>query len=57
MEFAAEDADVERGLGWFVSHQEDDGLWPTGYGQGKKAAAERMWVGLAVCRVLKRFDG
>lgn len=49
------DADIQRGLDWFVSNQEDDGLWPTGYGKGKKASSERRWVGLAVCRVLKRL--
>ena len=33
----------------------EDGLWDTRYGKGKEAERMRRWVGLAVCRVLKRF--
>jgi Squalene-hopene cyclase C-terminal domain len=50
------DPDVRRGIDWFVRHQARDGLWPTGYGKGKKAEASRHWVGLAISRVLLRFD-
>ena len=53
--WARDDAGVQKGLAWFAAHQEPDGLWPTGYGKGKQAAAMRAWVGLAVCRVLQRF--
>jgi hypothetical protein len=53
--FGRDDADVAAGLAWFGDHQQEDGLWPTGYGSGKKAAANRRWVGLAICRVLQRF--
>ena len=55
--FSVDDADVRRGLDWFVANQEEGGLWPTGYGKGKKAEAAKRWVGLAVCRVFKRFAG
>jgi hypothetical protein len=53
--FQGQDPDIFRGLDWFVQHQEADGLWPTGYGSGRKAAENRRWVGLAICRVLKHF--
>lgn len=53
--FGNEDADVARGLDWFLTHQENDGLWPTGYGSGANSEPNRRWVGLAVCRVLKRL--
>lgn len=43
-------------LTWFVHHQED-GLWPTGYSSGRKAADNRRWVGLAICRLLKHYSG
>lgn len=49
------DADVQRALGWFISNQENDGLWPTGYTKGRRAQANRAWVGLAICRVLRRL--
>ena len=51
--FGKEDAEIARGLNWFVGHQEEDGLWPTGYGAGVKAEPNRRLVGLAACRVLK----
>jgi hypothetical protein len=53
--FTIEDPDIARGLDWFLTHQEEDGLWPTGYGSGKKAEANRHWVGLAICRVVKTY--
>lgn len=53
--FHQQDADIAEGLAWFVENQSEDGLWETGYGSGKRAAENRHWVGLAVCRVLKGF--
>ena len=55
--FDRQDTDVARGLHWFLSSQLADGLWETGYGSGRRAEANRYWVGLAACRVLKRFHG
>jgi hypothetical protein len=52
--FGREDRDVATGLDWFLSNQAADGLWETGYGSGKGSQQNRCWVGLAVCRVLKR---
>ena len=53
--FDRQDADVARGLEWFITNQSPDGLWETGYGSGKKAEENRHWVGLAVCRMRKRW--
>jgi hypothetical protein len=53
--FSRKDTDIQKGLDWFVSNQEDDGLWPTGYNKGNRAKAKRQWVGLAACRILKRL--
>jgi len=53
MGFSAQDADVRHGLDWFIAHQQPDGLWEHGYGAGKGAQALRLWVALAVCRVLQ----
>jgi hypothetical protein len=61
--FSADDEDVQRGLRWFVDNQETDGLWRTAYEQKKRkepSAREKStirWVGLAVCRVFRRFYG
>jgi hypothetical protein len=51
----ARDPDVRRGISWFEQHQAADGLWTAGYGEGRKAEAQRHWVGLAICRMLVRF--
>jgi hypothetical protein len=53
--FDKEDADIASGLDWFITQQEEGGLWPTGYGSGSKSEANRHWVGLAICRVLKQY--
>jgi hypothetical protein len=53
--FDQQDKDIARGLDWFMKNQEADGLWDTGYGSGRKAEGMRHWVGLAICRILKRF--
>jgi hypothetical protein len=63
MGFSAEDDDVQKGLGWFVANQHENGLWKTSYEQAKrkemtvKEKDAMLWVGLAVCRVLRRFFG
>jgi hypothetical protein len=53
--FGKDDDDVGRGLFWFLENQMVDGLWDTRYGKGKEAERMRRWVGLAVCRMLRRF--
>jgi hypothetical protein len=53
--FTRKDKDIARGLAWFVENQSGDGLWETGYGSGRNAERMRRWVGLAICRVLRRF--
>lgn len=53
--FDCQDADIFPGLDWFIANQENDGLWPTGYGSGNKAGENRRWVGLAICRILKHY--
>lgn len=56
LDFEADDPEVQRGLNWFYGNQEDDGIWPTGYGKGRRAEEARRWVALGICRVLRRFS-
>lgn len=51
-----DDLRVKQGLNWFRTHQSADGLWETGYGSGPRAEGMRRWVGLAICRMLQRFQ-
>ena len=53
LDFTKGEAEIARGLDWFLTNQEPDGLWPTGYGSGKFADRNRRWVGLAICRIIK----
>jgi hypothetical protein len=55
MRYYADEPQIEKGLAWFRENQARDGLWPTGYGSGRKAERTRCWVGLAVCRMLNLF--
>lgn len=54
MGFPMDDLAIQKGLSWFLLHQEPDGLWPTTYGKGRDGEMVRRWVGLAVCRVFRR---
>lgn len=55
LNFPAAGERIHMGLDWLRVHQSADGLWETGYGLGSRAEENRRWVGLAACRVLKRF--
>ncbi|UCH59320.1 MAG: hypothetical protein JSV61_14015 [Anaerolineales bacterium] len=53
--YSPPDEQLKRGIDWFLTNQSEDGLWETGYGSGGRAGENRHWVGLAICRVLKRL--
>lgn len=48
----AGDPDIARGVAWFIDHQEPNGLWNTGHNRPKGPHSD-LWVGLAICRMLK----
>ena len=59
-----DDEQVRKALDWLVDHQEEDGLWRVSYARPDaldkdtaKAREKRLWVSLAICRVLKRLWG
>ena len=52
--FPAEDPEIARGLRWLSGRQGADGLWDVKLLKtGDKDL--RLWIGLAACRVFKRF--
>ena len=55
MGFSTDDPVVRRGLDWFIANQGLDGLWEHGYGSGARSQPMKLWVALAVCRVLRSF--
>ena len=50
--FQVSDPDITRGVAWFTGNQEPNGLWNTGRNRPKGRHSD-LWVGLAVCRMLK----
>ena len=55
------DAPVQGALDWLREHQQPDGLWKDTYVPGKdqphaRTQSTRLWVSLAICRVLKRLE-
>ncbi len=57
--FTKDDADIKKGLNWFIDNQQPDGLWKIESDKEIKArdTEERLWLGLAICKVLKRYYG
>ena len=60
LDYRRSDAQIERGLDWFRTHQGQQGaplygLWAHGYGTGPHVQEQLAWTGLAVCRVFKRL--
>lgn len=53
--FSLDDLNVQQGLDWFRENQQENGLWPTGYGKGTEADLNQAWVALAVGRMFLRF--
>jgi hypothetical protein len=56
------DEPMDQAINWLVDHQEGDGLWKVTYATGKdadnaRAGETRLWVSLAICRVLGRLSG
>lgn len=60
--FTSDHPKVRKGLEWLIEHQSPDGLWENSYKKGAKkydtesAAEGKLWVSLAICRVLKNFE-
>jgi len=54
MDFPAEDADISKGVDWFIQHQESSGAWQASYGKSQHYDSD-LWITYAICRVLKYF--
>ena len=54
--FSADDEEVNKALEWFVSKQQENGSWRLSLLRTKDKDLSR-WIGLAICRVFKRFYG
>ena len=52
-----DDPDIKKGLNWFIDNQQKDGLWKieTNKPINPKDNEARQWLGINVCRMLKRY--
>ncbi len=55
--FTLKDKDIEKGIEWFLTHQDNSGLWPTKFDKGEKekVALNKMWIAYDICRILKLY--
>lgn len=55
--FTKDDPDIKKGLDWFIDNQQPDGLWKLENDKNIKPKDEeaRQWLGLNICRVLKKI--
>ncbi len=53
--FDGDDERIRRGLEWFRDRQRGDGGWGLHLLKGKSIDDLPLWMGLAICRVFKRF--
>jgi hypothetical protein len=51
---AADHLGIQRGLDWFIEHQDPDGGWSMHILRGKERDVPQ-WLGLAICRVFARL--
>jgi hypothetical protein len=57
--FSKDDPDIKTGLNWFKENQQKDGLWKIESDKEIKVkdTEARLWLGLAICRLLKKYYG
>ncbi len=57
------DPDIRKAFEWLFRNQEKSGLWKTSYSrihkntETQKTERERLWITLAICRIVKRVYG
>ncbi|MCX6083535.1 MAG: hypothetical protein NT102_01010 [Caldiserica bacterium] len=57
-----EDPQIQQASAWLALHQQENGLWRVSYAGAQeretaKVQEMRLWVTLAICRILKRLYG
>jgi hypothetical protein len=61
IDLKAPDINLDKALNWLIMHQQEDGLWKISYSKihkapdNKQSAEKRLWISLAICRILKRL--
>jgi hypothetical protein len=61
MGYSLNDPQIQRAIGWFIEHQQPDGLWKLNYysdapeKSSSKVLEVKLWVTLAICRILQKL--
>jgi hypothetical protein len=55
-----DDVQIQKALAWLAEHQQQSGLWKVSYAKAQeqetaKVLEMRLWVTLAICRIVKRL--
>ncbi len=61
MGYSSQDPQINRAIHWLIENQQPDGLWKINYfsnapeKNSAKVSEMKLWVTLAICRILKQF--
>jgi hypothetical protein len=53
--FSAEKPSVIKALQWFITRQQQNGLWELKILKGRNRHILQLWLALSICRILKRL--
>jgi hypothetical protein len=53
--FSKQEPEIERSLNWFITQQRNNGMWDLRITKGENKDVIKAWLGLAICRIFKRF--
>jgi hypothetical protein len=59
LRFSKDDPDIKKALDWFIENQQPDGLWKIDQYKEitPKDIEAQLWLGLRICRMLKKYFG
>jgi hypothetical protein len=55
LKFSKQEPHIGKAMGWFIRHQQRDGLWKLKILKGQHKDVLQLWLALAICRIFKRF--
>jgi len=55
--FSRTEPQIDKALQWFITNQQENGLWDLHVLKGQKRDILKLWLVLSICRIFKRFYG
>jgi len=53
--FSKSEPQIDKALQWFINNQQKTGMWKLHILKGQNKDILQLWLGLAICRIFKRF--